>query len=311
ADHADDDGPEERGPEAGDVERQRQLASHPAGEPQQQAVHDQRHQAEREQVEDAADGLDDRLDDRVDHTEDQRDRQQREHLGYRAAGGQFDPGHDPRGDGEGGSRDDHPYQGTHPVILAYQRVAARHAAAGWCTRPGNSPHGGHFQELKVSTVNGTPCLSFEITSEHLALRSSLDTREELVPPLNMQARWLVAVCDAGDGKRRPSPSSGGVVAFSGPAVPGGFTYFCAGVPPGLAMARGRQMGCVWQSDYAPETSLGHARVAIRPAARHRKPPLWRRAAASVWPLLATATARCHPSPPPGRMARRVAPARGR
>lgn len=38
------------------------------------------------------------------------------------------------------------------------------------------------------------------------------------------------------------------------------------------------MGCVWQSDYAPDPGTDHASVLYRPPPRHRKPPVWRRAA---------------------------------
>jgi hypothetical protein len=74
------------------------------------------------------------------------------------------------------------------------------------------------------------------------------------------------------------------------------------------------MGCVWQSDYAPDSSLDHPRVAVRPAARHRKPPRWRRAAAGFVPLVSAATARYRPPQAAHRVGRvaRVAPlARGR
>jgi hypothetical protein len=54
------------------------------------------------------------------------------------------------------------------------------------------------------------------------------------------------------------------------------------------------MGCVWQSEYAPEPKFGHVGAHQRPPghsaraggpARHRKPALWRRAAREARPLL--------------------------
>jgi hypothetical protein len=67
------------------------------------------------------------------------------------------------------------------------------------------------------------------------------------------------------------------------------------------------MGCVWQSDYAPGAGADGARVQYRQAARHRKPPLWRRAAQGVMPLFAVGGTRYRPEPGPGR----AAVARGR
>lgn len=55
------------------------------------------------------------------------------------------------------------------------------------------------------------------------------------------------------------------------------------------------MGCVWQSEYAPEPRFGDVRAHHRAPARHRKPSLWRRAAVAAAtvsePFLAVATAR--------------------
>ena len=59
------------------------------------------------------------------------------------------------------------------------------------------------------------------------------------------------------------------------------------------------MGCVWQSDYAPEPRIADARALHRAVARHRKPSLWRRAAASG-PLLIVAVGRIRWNP--GRLA---------
>ena len=54
------------------------------------------------------------------------------------------------------------------------------------------------------------------------------------------------------------------------------------------------MGCVWQSEYAPVTRLSDTRPHVRPAARHRKPPRWRRVARAVRPVLAAILARSRP-----------------
>jgi hypothetical protein len=70
---------------------------------------------------------------------------------------------------------------------------------------------------------------------------------------------------------------------------------------------GEQMGCVWQSEYAPEPKFGHVGIHQRTPARHRKPPLWRRAAREAGPLLAAVGQRCRPRLSLGR----VAPARSR
>ena len=51
------------------------------------------------------------------------------------------------------------------------------------------------------------------------------------------------------------------------------------------------MGCVWQSDYAPESRFGDIRVHHRAPARHRKPSLWRRASVAFGPFLALAASR--------------------
>jgi hypothetical protein len=46
------------------------------------------------------------------------------------------------------------------------------------------------------------------------------------------------------------------------------------------------MGCVWQSDYAPEPRFADAKAQSRAPARHRKPSLWRRVTAVSGPVLA-------------------------
>jgi hypothetical protein len=61
------------------------------------------------------------------------------------------------------------------------------------------------------------------------------------------------------------------------------------------------MGCVWQSDCAPEPEFGDETVPYRATARHRKPPVWRRAARGVVPLLASAAARYRPGAAPHRV----------
>src|SRR5580700_2429885 len=72
-DDADDNGAPQGRPEAGDVERQRQLAGYPAAQPQQERIDHEPEEAEREYVEEAADGLHYRLDDRVHDAKDQGD----------------------------------------------------------------------------------------------------------------------------------------------------------------------------------------------------------------------------------------------
>lgn len=79
----------------------------------------------------------------------------------------------------------------------------------------------------------------------------------------------------------------------------------AGIRPGTALARGRDMGCVWQSEYAPEPRLGEVRVHHRAPARHRKPPLRRRARRAFSPALAVAAARFLVRWDPGRLAPQV------
>ena len=54
------------------------------------------------------------------------------------------------------------------------------------------------------------------------------------------------------------------------------------------------MGCVWQSEYAPEPRFGDVKGYHRAPARHRKPPVWRRAAHSLRPLLAATGAIARP-----------------
>jgi hypothetical protein len=54
------------------------------------------------------------------------------------------------------------------------------------------------------------------------------------------------------------------------------------------------MGCVWQSEYAPVTRSSDAGARVRPAARHRKPPRWRRLARAAGPVLLTMFARWRP-----------------
>ena len=62
------------------------------------------------------------------------------------------------------------------------------------------------------------------------------------------------------------------------------------------------MGCVWQSEYAPEQRFGEVRVHHRAPARHRKPPLWRRGAIAFTPILASAAARYRVRLDPARLA---------
>jgi hypothetical protein len=50
------------------------------------------------------------------------------------------------------------------------------------------------------------------------------------------------------------------------------------------------MGCVWQSDCALEPRFGEVRAHHRIPARHRKPPLWRRAKRAFGPRLTAAAA---------------------
>jgi hypothetical protein len=71
------------------------------------------------------------------------------------------------------------------------------------------------------------------------------------------------------------------------------------------------MGCVWQSDYAQGPAADGAGAYARAPARHRKPPLWRRAGQQVVPFLAAAAGRCRPGVDPGGPAKVVPLARGR
>jgi hypothetical protein len=123
ADDANDDRTPEGGPEAGDVERQLQLPGHPAGQPQQQAVHDQADQPEGEDVEQAAERLDDRLEHRVDDAEDQRHHDQGGDLLAVGGRAQLDTGHHPGGDGQRNRGDQHPDERTHAGIFARPRPA--------------------------------------------------------------------------------------------------------------------------------------------------------------------------------------------
>ena len=41
------------------------------------------------------------------------------------------------------------------------------------------------------------------------------------------------------------------------------------------------MGCVWQSDYVPVPGVSQVKMNAGSAARHRKPPRWRRGVAAV------------------------------
>ena len=124
---ADDERALDGGDEAGDVERLVQLVvGDVAGQPQQQAVDDDRDQAEGQHVERAADGLDDRLEHGVDHAEDDRDDQQRLHLRRGVVAGEHDSGDQPRGDAEGASRriTSDPEQKLHgPLSTAHRRYA--------------------------------------------------------------------------------------------------------------------------------------------------------------------------------------------
>ncbi len=61
------------------------------------------------------------------------------------------------------------------------------------------------------------------------------------------------------------------------------------------------MGCVWQSEYAPEPRRGDAKGYHRAPARHRKPSVWRRAGRSVRPLLAATSAIGRPRVHLGRL----------
>jgi hypothetical protein len=132
-----------------------------------------------------------------------------------------------------------------------------------------------------------------------ALLCSLDTRKEIMQPWLRQARVHAAWRDPG-GEEAPSHSSGGVVAPGGPVRPYEFLWLT-----GLAwkaLVRGRQVGCVWQSDCAPDLGLDGVRAQVRPTARHRKPPLWRRAALGVMPRLAAGAAHYRLRPGTGRVA---------
>jgi hypothetical protein len=62
------------------------------------------------------------------------------------------------------------------------------------------------------------------------------------------------------------------------------------------------MGCVWQSEYAPEPKFGDVRVLYRASARHRKPPVWRRVAMTFGPLLVLTAVRHRVRWDPGRLA---------
>jgi len=60
------------------------------------------------------------------------------------------------------------------------------------------------------------------------------------------------------------------------------------------------MGCVWQSEYAPEPRYADTRGHHRAPARHRKPSVWRRAATAPGPLVMAAIGRIRWDP--GRLA---------
>jgi hypothetical protein len=62
------------------------------------------------------------------------------------------------------------------------------------------------------------------------------------------------------------------------------------------------MGCVWQSEHAPVPRLSDTRVHERRAARHRKPPRWRRAVWAAGPVLVAALARYRARPGAGKLA---------
>src|SRR5689334_14816532 len=84
---------------------------------------------------------------------------------------------------------------------------------------------------------------------------------------------------AGDGGGTPPPSAGGELAAFARRKPFWADPGCqCWVRPLTVMVRGRYMGCVWQSDYAPEPRSADARTHHRAPARHRKPSLLRRAA---------------------------------
>src|SRR5262249_10205084 len=116
-----DDRAPERGPEPRYVERQRQLACDPAGQPQQQPVDDKRDQAEREHVERAADDLDQRLERGVDDAEDQGHPEQRAAPRPAAGGRQLDSGHRPGRDAQGSRGDEHPKQEPHGPDITRSR----------------------------------------------------------------------------------------------------------------------------------------------------------------------------------------------
>ena len=70
-----------------------------------------------------------------------------------------------------------------------------------------------------------------------------------------------------------------------------WSWLLAGVMPGRRW-KGRDMGCVWQSECALEPRFGEVRAPHRIPARHRKPPLWRRAKRAAGPRLTAVAAFC-------------------
>ena len=111
----------------------------------------------------------------------------------------------------------------------------------------------------------------------------------------------LAEAAAGDGGGAP-PSSGGEVRrfawrkpfWVDPAVGMDFS------PLNGDGKGGSDMGCVWQSEYAPEPRYADARALQRAPARHRKPSLWRRAATVPGPVVMATIGRVRWNP--GRLA---------
>src|SRR5229473_1568750 len=97
--------------------------------------------------------------------------------------------------------------------------------------------------------------------------------------------------------RRPLP--GEDAASRGVCHSGLVRVFRMNFQPLNGDGKGEDMGCVWQSEYAPEPRIADARAQQRAPARHRKPSLWRRAAASG-PVLILAAGRIRWNP--GRLA---------
>src|SRR6266478_9248119 len=89
--------------------------------------------------------------------------------------------------------------------------------------------------------------------------------------------------------RRPLP--GEDAASRGVCHSGLVRVFRMNFQPLNGDGKGEDMGCVWQSEYAPEPRSADARAHHRAQARHRKPSVWRRAATAPGPLVVAAIGR--------------------